>query len=189
MMKIHLILLSWGFPNPGDILFVCPPCVAHVEHHVADNQLDKVRQAIKVGIQFEAFFFHMCFPVLIKDLQNSLMRNCGSARICNCIVFGVLRFDSMPNTESPLSRGVHIYFVAVALMDLRWFYNISIYWEARWFTAISYSITLSWSLKWSCKFPPGQMMHKLPLMDSRWHPEIADCIFICSLRHLHFHLF
>ena len=90
-----------------------------MEHHVAHNQLDKVRQAIKVRVQFEAFLFYMCFPVPIKDLLNSLLQNCSSAGICNSIIFRVPRFDFMPNAKSPFSRGVQIDFLAVALMDLR----------------------------------------------------------------------
>ena len=97
-----------------DSRFTCPPSVAHVEHHVAHNHLDKVGQAVKGGIEPVAFPIHMYFRIPIKDLQHSCWHNWVHYRI----MLFIPKLDLMPNAKIPLSHRVHIDFFAISLVNL-----------------------------------------------------------------------
>ena len=61
-------------------------------------------------------FGHMWCRIRIEDGDDSLWGDIGSAGLA---VLGVRFFDEMPDAEGQLSHRVLVYFLAVALVDLR----------------------------------------------------------------------
>ena len=100
-------------PEPGE------PPVAHVEHHVPHDQLDKVGEALKVGVELVAL------PDVLGRVRVEDGEDPGRAhgRSAGLAVLRVVGLDEVTNAKGQLVHRVLVDVFAVTLMDLEICFN------------------------------------------------------------------